>query len=248
MSLPHALYSRSCSIACVLVVFFSAPSAAADTNSSLVMHDAELYAALDVNRTLGVSAGTRGLYRATFFRRLEASAGISFVYTPSLDGYFISLRYENMFDIGLGAGISFIADIFPASLMAAHSIVPSLSYRSPFFFAEFGIAVRFLTTDSAGIWNIFYYASPVIEPLFHYQIGCTFSFFNDFWSIKASFGNFDEFYVGNFGTIMLRLRNEFLVFTPWRVFADITVRPAGSIALAGTYAVFYFTLGARVKL
>ncbi len=242
-------FSRACITLCI-AGFFTVPCfGATNTNVSWISHDMEAYAALDVNRMLGVSFDTRVLYRALLWDHVRASAGISFTWmSPSLDGYFLSVRYENILDTGLGAGVSFIADIFPASLKAVHGIIPSLSWRMQFFFAEFGVALRSFTADSAAIWNIFHYASPVFETLFHYQIGCTFAFFNEFWTLTASFGNFDEFYIGNFGTIMLRMRNEFLVSAPWRVFADVTIRPSGSLALAGTYAVIFICIGGRVTL
>jgi hypothetical protein len=219
----------------LLTVFLAFP-ASANEPSSTNPQQLKFEAGLDSNRTLGDRVMLWGQYQIPFNDNWQLHTGFSYNTTTKLiNALFVELGYQETHDNTFGVRLKFLGNQYGEYGKAANSIIAYVNWDNSVYFIDFGVNYRFLNTNEAQLWNIFYYDNTSKESTYYYSFRRRFVMNQGKYRLDIDCNNQDPMYAGNLGAYGLFLKNRFTVNDKVAILGSIGFRQTGSIGLSATY-------------
>jgi hypothetical protein len=206
-------------------------------------------AGFDSNRTLGDRMMLWGLYQIMFDDHLRLRTGVSCnTATGLVNALFVEMGYETTRDDTFGVRLKFLGNQYGEYGKAANSIIAYVNWNDTVYFIDFGVNYRFLNTNEAQLWNIFYYDNISTESIYYYRFSRRFVMDEGRYTLVLEVNNHDPMYAGNLGAYGLFLKNRITVSDKMTIISSIGCRQSGSIALSATYYKTMIHWGVEVDL
>jgi hypothetical protein len=227
----------------LLMVSYTTPVRAADSSNlesnpqkQTPIQQLDFSISFESNRTLGDKETVREVYKLLFDDHYKLQEGVSFnTTTGQINAIFIDLGYQKINNSNYGLNLKFLGNQYGEYSKAANSIIPYVSWDNSDYFIDMGLNYRFLNSNEAQLWNIFYYNTPIYEIIPFYRLGFRFISQDKRFTTVLEANNCDEMYAGNLGAYGFFLHNKFTLNRKIAFFGNLGFRQSGSIALAATF-------------
>lgn len=235
-----------------LIVCGSVPVLAGDESfqpQSIPQQQLKFEAGFDSNRTLGDRVVLWGQYQLLLGDHWRLHSGFSYnTATGLVNALFVELGYEFAREDTFGFRLKFLGNQYGEYGKAANSIIAYMNWNNSIYFIDFGLNYRYLNTNPAQLWNIFYYDNTSTESTYYYSFRRRFVMKEGRYRLDLEFNNHDSMYAGNLGAYGFFLKNRFIVNDQVAILGNIGFRQTGSIALSATYYKTMIFWGVEVDL
>jgi hypothetical protein len=238
------------------MILWCKPARAEDTeNTETVAPKYSLEQQLDFamgyesNRTLGNRWISWGIYELNCGDHIRFQTGFSFnAASGSINALFLEAGYEKIWNSPYSIRLKFLGNQYVEYARAANSIVPYIHRESPVYFYDLGVNCRFINTNEAQLWNIFYYQTDWVDIIPYYGVGLKFSWKDNRYVLNLAVKNYDEMNAGNVGAYRFCFDFQYTINDKTAVFGNLDLWQSGGIVMTNIYYKTVIRSGIEVKL